>query len=139
LRLGFWIFFCLYLYPNLVSSPIEGILEIFNLTPSPGAFRWIFWHGRIVSDQVQVRFHIQTYFLIQICKNIDISLLLQRTSDKIIQTSLRTALLLNSRTTPHEQKSWRILYSLFRSLRCQCQDTSHKIIWHWHLELRNRL
>jgi hypothetical protein len=23
----------------------------------PGAFRWIFWHGRIVSDQVQVRFH----------------------------------------------------------------------------------
>jgi hypothetical protein len=40
----------------------------------PGAFRWIFWHGRIVSDQVQVRFHIQTYFLVQICKNIDISL-----------------------------------------------------------------
>jgi hypothetical protein len=37
-------------------KPIKGILEILNLTP--GAFRWIFWHGRIVSDQVQVRFHI---------------------------------------------------------------------------------
>ena len=103
LRLGFRRNFLSVLHPNLVSSPIKGILEILNLTP--GAFRWIFWHGRIVSDQVQVRFHIQTYFLIQICKNIDISLLLQRTSDKIIQTSLRTAPLLNSRTTPHEQKS----------------------------------
>jgi hypothetical protein len=28
----------------------------FNIWP-PGAFRWIFWHGRIVSDQVQIRFH----------------------------------------------------------------------------------
>ena len=55
LRLGFRRNFCLYLHPNLVSSPIKGILEIFNLTP--GAFRWIFWHGRIVSGQVQVRFH----------------------------------------------------------------------------------
>ena len=56
LRLGFRRNFCLYLHTNLVSSPIKGILEILNLTP--GAFRWIFWHGRIVSDQVQVRFHI---------------------------------------------------------------------------------
>jgi hypothetical protein len=24
----------------------------------PGAFRWIFWHEQIVSDQVQVRFHV---------------------------------------------------------------------------------
>ena len=30
------------LHPNLVSSPIKGIVEIFNLTPPPGAFRWIF-------------------------------------------------------------------------------------------------
>ena len=33
-----------------------------------------FRHGRIVSDQVQVRFHIKTYFQVQICKNIDISI-----------------------------------------------------------------
>ena len=32
-----------------------------------------------------------------------------------------------------------IMYSLFRSSRCQCQDTSNKIIWHRHLELWNRL
>jgi hypothetical protein len=56
LRLGFRRNFCLYVHPNLVSSPIMGILEIFNLTP--GSFRWIFCHGRIVSDQVQVIFHI---------------------------------------------------------------------------------
>jgi hypothetical protein len=56
LRLGFRRNFLSVLHPNLVSSPIKGILEILNLTP-PGAFRWIFWHGRIVSDQVQVRFH----------------------------------------------------------------------------------
>ena len=55
LRLGFRRNVLSVLHPNLVSSPIKGILEIFNLTP--GAFRWIFWHGRIVSDQVQVRFH----------------------------------------------------------------------------------
>ena len=47
---------CLYLHPNLVSSPIMGILEIFYFTP--GSFRWIFCHGRIVSDQVHVIFHI---------------------------------------------------------------------------------
>ena len=41
LRLGFRRNFCLYLHPNLVSSPIKGILEILNFTP--GAFRWIFW------------------------------------------------------------------------------------------------
>ena len=46
----------------------------FKIWP-PGAFRWIFWHGRIVSDQVQVRFHKWTYFLVQICKKNDISLL----------------------------------------------------------------
>jgi hypothetical protein len=48
--------FGLYLHPNFVSRPIKGILEIKNLTPS--AFRWIFWYGRIGSDEVQVRFHI---------------------------------------------------------------------------------
>jgi hypothetical protein len=42
-----------------VSSPIKGILEIKKLIKlTPGAYRWIFWHGRIVSDQVQVRFYI---------------------------------------------------------------------------------
>jgi hypothetical protein len=52
--------FCLCLHPNIVSSPIRGILEIkksMKFDP-PGVFRWIFWHERIVSDQVQVRFHI---------------------------------------------------------------------------------
>ena len=39
--------FCLYFHPNLFSRPIKGILEVLP----PGAFRWIFWHGRIVSDQ----------------------------------------------------------------------------------------
>ena len=66
LRLGFRRNFLSVLHPNLVSSPIEGILEI--LLWPPGAFRWIFWHGRIVSNQVQVRFHKLTYFLVQICK-----------------------------------------------------------------------
>ena len=55
LRLGFRRNFLSVLHPNLVSSPIKSILEIFNLTTR--AFRWIFWHGRIVSDEVQVRFH----------------------------------------------------------------------------------
>jgi hypothetical protein len=47
LRLGFRRNFLSVLHPNLVSSPIKGILEIFNLTP--GAFLWIFWlyRGRL--------------------------------------------------------------------------------------------
>ena len=74
LRLGFRRNFLSVLHPNLVSSPIQDILEIFNLTPPRGEFRWISWHGRIVSDQVQVRFHKSTYFPVRICKNIDIYL-----------------------------------------------------------------
>ena len=50
LRLGFRRKFLSVLHPNLVSNPIKGILEIFNLTPPPpppGAFQWIFWLGRM--------------------------------------------------------------------------------------------
>ena len=35
LRLGFRRNFLSVLHPNLVSNPIKGILEIFNLTPPP--------------------------------------------------------------------------------------------------------
>ena len=42
--------------PNLVTSPIKGILEIQNLTPC--ALRSEFRHGRIVSDQLKIKFHI---------------------------------------------------------------------------------
>jgi hypothetical protein len=45
-----------------------------NNLASASLFSISFRHGRIVSDQVHVRFHISTYFLVQICKNIDISL-----------------------------------------------------------------
>ena len=49
-------FAALYIQPNLVTTPVKGILEISNVTPF--AFRYIFWLGQFVSDQVQIKFHI---------------------------------------------------------------------------------
>ena len=53
------------------------MLEIKNLNPrSQGAFRWLFWHGRIVSDQVQVinKISYLDIFSSSNLQNIDISL-----------------------------------------------------------------
>jgi hypothetical protein len=41
---------------SLCSWLVSRVFWKFLIWP-PDAFRWIFWHGRIVSDQVQVRFH----------------------------------------------------------------------------------
>jgi hypothetical protein len=56
LRLGFRRhFLCIFI---LISfQALSRVFWKFKISP-PGAFQWIFWHGRIVSDQVQVRFHI---------------------------------------------------------------------------------
>ena len=59
-------FAALSIQPNLVTTAFKIILEISNVIPV--VFRCIFWHGQIVSDQVQVIFLILTYFLVQICK-----------------------------------------------------------------------
>ena len=64
--------------------------KMFFFYLTPGAFRWIFWCGRIVSDQMQVRFHILTYFLVQICENIPCLLQRIHAYDKIIQNPLQT-------------------------------------------------
>jgi hypothetical protein len=49
-------FAALYIQPNLITTPVKRILKISHFTPF--AFRYIFWHGQFVSDQVQIRFHI---------------------------------------------------------------------------------
>jgi hypothetical protein len=50
----------------------------------------IFWHGQIVSHQVQISCDIKTHFLVQSVKVFIIAYLLQRLSDKVIQHPLRT-------------------------------------------------
>ena len=51
------------LHPNLVSSPIKGILEILNLTPPVHSDGYFGMDGLCqIKTQVQVRFHKYQYF-----------------------------------------------------------------------------
>jgi hypothetical protein len=50
LRLGFRRNVCLYLHPNLVSSPIKGILEILNLTPRCIPMDILAWTDCVISS-----------------------------------------------------------------------------------------
>ena len=89
LRLGFRRNFLSVLHPNLVSSPIKGILEIFKFDPRcipMDILTWTDCVGSSVGKNIINR-HI---FQFKSTKMLIFPYLLQRISDKIIQTSLRT-------------------------------------------------
>ena len=95
------------------SSKSLSILEIGNLTP--GAFCCILWYGMIVSDQVQARFHLQTYCLVKSAKIMIISYRFKQLKMHFNKYRLRIVhlILLTSISVPHYQFCDIFSYNLF--------------------------